>query len=202
VVEQVIGLARHLADAVRIGRAERMAFIDRQPVGAAINLARAGEDDRGARRVDAAQLEQAELGAAVDVEIGEGVRDRVHVARPRREVEEIIAAVEQRRQSARIAQIRDLDPDAVANRRDIGPIGAALGVEVVEQRDLRAQLDEPRGEARADEAEPARHQHPRAGEGGPHVLVLRHRAILADGRMKRNRETICAGRGPVILSLA
>ena len=45
VVDQVVVLAGRLVDAVDVGRPHEVRFVDRQRIGPAVDLARAGEDD-------------------------------------------------------------------------------------------------------------------------------------------------------------
>jgi hypothetical protein len=66
-------------------------LVHRQVVGLAVDLARAGEHDLHAGVVVAARLEQRELAAAVDLEIGVRVPHAVDVADLAGEVEDHLA---------------------------------------------------------------------------------------------------------------
>ncbi len=166
VIEQVIGLARHLVDAVgstgRSGCASSTGKWSRpRHRSGACWHGRCGSPARAA-----AELEQRERRLGIGAEIAHRVRDRVHVARAGGEVEDRAAAGDERRHAGAVAQIRDLDSHARAEGCDVGLVAAALGIKRVDDRHLGAERHESPRQRRADKAQSARHQHARALVGG------------------------------------
>ena len=72
-VQEVVPLSRGLVDAVDVDRLQRMLLVNRQVSRPSVDLARAREDDVDSWIVVAAGLEDRELGATVDLEVGVGV---------------------------------------------------------------------------------------------------------------------------------
>ena len=91
------------------------------------------------------------------------------MARLAGEVEQIIAAIEQGPHPRGVADVGDLDPNALADRRDIERVAAVIGREIVDRHDLAAQPCQPERECRTDEAEPAGDDNPRLAECGGEV---------------------------------
>ena len=77
------------------------------------------------------------------------------MARLAGEVEEHLLAANQRLQAVHVADVGDVDRDGVLDPGDVRAVAAVLGDQRVDEDDLRAELDEPAGEVRADEPEPA-----------------------------------------------
>ena len=95
VVDEVVVLAGRLVDAVDVGRPHEVRLVDRQRVGPAVDLPRAGEDDLHRRVVVAARLEHRQLAAAVDLEVGVRIAHAVDVADLAGEVEDHVAIAHQ-----------------------------------------------------------------------------------------------------------
>ena len=91
--------------------------------GAAVDLTRAREDDLDLRVVRAARLENRELAAAVDLEIGVRVAHRVEVARLAGQVEEVVLPSDEMAEAVLVADVRDVHRDVVL---DAGDVEAAL----------------------------------------------------------------------------
>ena len=158
-VEQVVPLAGELVDPVDVDGGERVALVDREVARAPVELARAREDDRGLRVVVTARLEDRELRAAVDLEVGVRVGHRVEVARLAGEVEDHVAPAHERPQAVLVPDVRDVDVHAVVDPGDVVPAAAVLRDERVDEADVRARRHERVREVRADEAEAAGDQH-------------------------------------------
>ena len=92
---------------------------DRQRVGLAVHLARAREHDLHARVELAARLENRQLAAAVDVEIGVRIPHAVDVAHLAGEVEDDLAIAHQMVHRAFLADVGDVDADAVGDAVDV-----------------------------------------------------------------------------------
>ena len=73
VVKQVVPFARQFINAVHIDRIEWMPFIDRQILGAPINLAGAGKNNFNAGIVEPARFQDVELCRGIDIQIGQRI---------------------------------------------------------------------------------------------------------------------------------
>ena len=142
VVEQVVGLAGRLVDAVDVGRPDQVRLVDRQAVGPAVDLARAGVDDADPRVVLAAGLEHRELRAAVDVEVGIRIAHAVDVADLPGEVEDDLAVLDQRVHRRLIAHVGDVDAHAVLDAVEVEAVAAVVGIERVDDQHVGAGVDE------------------------------------------------------------
>jgi hypothetical protein len=103
----------------------------------------------------AARLEDRQLRAAVDVEVGLRVGHRVHVARLPGEVEQEILPAHQARQPRPVAHVRDMHAHAAGDPREVAAVAAIFRDQAVHDRDLGAERDQRPREIRADEAQPA-----------------------------------------------
>ena len=144
--------------------AERVLLVDGQVVRAAVDLAGAREHDASVGILMTARLEDGELAAAVDLEIGERVGHRVEVARLPREVEQVVLALNQVLQAVLVADVGDVHADLVLDPRDVVEVAAVLGDQRVDENDAATRLDEHARQVRADEAEPAGDQDALAAE--------------------------------------
>ena len=113
VVEQVVVLAGGLVDAVDVGRPDEMRLVDRQAVGPAVDLSRAGVDHPHAGIVLAAGLEHRELRAAVDVEIGVRIAHAVDVADLPGEIEDDFPVLDEDVHRRLVAHVGDVEADAI-----------------------------------------------------------------------------------------
>ena len=82
------------------------------------------------------------------------------MARLSGEVEDDLLATHERLDTVPISDIGDVDPDPVADVRDIALPSAVLRDQRVHQDDLRPCLDECSSKRRPDEAEPSGNEHP------------------------------------------
>ena len=110
----------------------------------------------------AAGLEQGELAAAVDVEIGVRIAHAVDVADLAGEVEDHLAVAHQVVHRARLAHVGDVDAQPIGDAVDVEEVAAVVGDERVDQQDVGAEVDELPREVAADEPEPAGDHHPAA----------------------------------------
>src|SRR5687767_13656236 len=90
VVEQVVTFAGQFMDSVNIDRPQRVLLIDREILGTAIDLPRAGEDHTDLRIVMTAGFENGELGSDIDLKVRSGIADRIHVAGLAGKIEKVI----------------------------------------------------------------------------------------------------------------
>ena len=141
-----------------VGRT-RCVSVDRQRVGPAVDLARAGEDDLRAGIVVAARLEQRQLAAAVDLEIRVRIPHAVDVAHLAGEVEDDVAVAHEVVHRALLADVGDVDADAIGDAVDVEQVAAVVGDQRVDEQHVGAELDEPAREVAADEAEAAGDHH-------------------------------------------
>src|SRR5580700_341720 len=158
IVQTVIKLARQLVDAVDVDGTQRMPFIDGQPFGPAVDLARAGKHNPRGRVEFPTRLENRELGAAIDLEVGERVLHRIEMARLSRQVEQKVLPGHVRAKTVGIANVGNIDADPTLQAVDIEAVATVFGHEAVDQRDRSSQVDEPPREVRADKAKSARDQ--------------------------------------------
>jgi hypothetical protein len=128
----VVGFARSLVDAVHVHGTDRVPLVDWEILRTAVHLARAREDDAGVRVHASAGLDQRELGRAVDLQILERRLHRVLVARLAREVEDEAAILHQHAQPVPVADVRDVEPDLVAEIRDVVEIAPEVVAEAVD----------------------------------------------------------------------
>jgi hypothetical protein len=117
-----------------------------------------------ARVVLPAGLEQRELRAAVDLEVGFGIGHRVHVARLPGEIEKKMLPAQKLRQAVPVAHVGEMDARLALEPAHVAAVAAVFRDEAVEQRDLRPELHEGAGEVRADEAESAGDEHALSAE--------------------------------------
>ena len=176
----MILFARHFVDAIHVDRIERMRFRNRELTWAPVNLARAREHDFDFRITGAAGLEDGKLGLAIDLQVRHRIEHRIEVARLPGEVEEVIFSLHQVPQAMAVANIGDVDLDAVANVFDVIKIAAVIRDQTIDDRHLRAKLNETPREIRSDEAQAAGDEHARIGERVVHArLQLLHAVITA-----------------------
>src|SRR4051794_22344731 len=101
-----------------------MRFVHRQPSGPAVDLPRAGEDDFDFWIAGAAGFEDRELRLAIDLEVRHRIRHRVEVAGLAGEIEKEILVLDEMAQAMSIADVGDVDLDAVANVFDVVTVSA------------------------------------------------------------------------------
>ena len=129
----------------------------------------------------AARLEQRQLAAAVDLEVGVRIAHAVDVADLAGEVEDHLAALHQVVHRAGLAHVGDVHRDAVLDAGDVEQVAAVVGNQRIDQQDVGAELHQAVREVAADEAEPAGDHHAAAAieiAGG-------HRRSLAAARLRR-----------------
>jgi hypothetical protein len=159
-VDEVVPLASRLVHAVRIDRGDRVLLVHGQIARPAVQLPRAREDDLDVWVFAPAGLEDGELATAVDVQVSEGVIERVDVARLTGEVEEHLLTPDQAAEAVHVADIGDVHAHPALDPGDVGGVAAVLGDQRVDEHDLRAEPREAVREVRADEAEAAGDEHP------------------------------------------
>jgi hypothetical protein len=107
----------------------------------------------------AAGLEQRQLAAAVDLEIGVRIANAVDVAHLPGEVEDHLAVLHEVIHRARLPDVGDVDLDAILDAGDVEQIAAILGDQRVDEQDIGAERGEAVREVAADEPESARDHH-------------------------------------------
>ena len=146
VVNHVVPLAGQLVDAVDIGRLQRVALVHRQILRAAVDLPRAGEDDLGRRVAVATRLQQRELAADVDLQVGVGVSHAVGVADLPGQVEDDVLPLHQIAQAVLVAHIGDVDPQPVFHAVDVEDVAAVFGDQRIHNQHIRPQAHQPVGQ--------------------------------------------------------
>ena len=109
-----------------------------------------------------ARLEDRELAAAVDLEIGVGVAHAVDVTDLPREIEDDLLVAHQILHRAGVAHVGDVHSHGVAYRCNIEQVAPVVGNQRVDEQDVGAQRDEARRQVAADETETSGDQHPPA----------------------------------------
>ena len=112
VVEEVVVLAGRLVHAVDVGGPHQVLLVDRQVVGPAVDLTRAGEDDSNVAVVLPAGLEDRQLRAAVDLQIRVRIPHRVDVADLAGQIEDHVLIANQRLHRRLHAHVGDVEADA------------------------------------------------------------------------------------------
>jgi hypothetical protein len=125
-VSQVGVLAGGLVDAVDIGWLHEVLFGDRQADRPSVDLPGAGEHHLDARIVTTACLEDRQLAAAVDLEVGVWVLHAVDVADLAGEVEDDLLIAHQVIHRAGLTHIGDVDADAVFYAGDVEQVAAVF----------------------------------------------------------------------------
>ena len=149
-------LAGEFGDAVGVGRGDRVAFIDREIGGAAVELAGGGVDDDGVGGGLAGGLNEADLGDGVDGDVGQRVFLAAHVAGLGGEVEDDVGALAKRAE----IDIADIGADQFdIGAVQIGRVGAAANLTAVQSDHAGAALGQSVAEFGAEEACAACHQH-------------------------------------------
>jgi hypothetical protein len=166
VVEDVVPFAGHFVDAVDINGAEEVVFVYGEVVWFAIDLACAGEDDFDGGVVFAACFEDGKLGAAIDVEIGDGVVHGVEVARLAGKVEEVVLILDEVAHAMFVADIGDVDTDGGIEAMDIEEVAAVFRDETINEEDIGAEGDEVMGKIGADKTQAAGNEHVFVGKHG------------------------------------
>ncbi len=125
-VQDVEQLAGQLVHAVDVGRARRVIFSRGKALGAPVDLARARVDDAD-RWVDlAADIENGELRARIDVEVLDGLAHRVHVRDQRGEVHDHILVAHEPHDRIPVANVPDVDRRAFLEGGGVVAIGAGI----------------------------------------------------------------------------
>ena len=166
VVDEMVVLARRLVDAVDVGRLHQVLLVDRQRVGTAVDLARAGEDDLGAGIVVAARLENRQLAAAVDLEVGVRIAHAVDVTDLAGEVEDDLPVAHQIVHRALLPDVGDVDAHAVGDAVDVEQVAAVVGDQRVDEQHVGAERHQLPREVAADEPETAGDHHATAAVEG------------------------------------
>jgi hypothetical protein len=192
VVEQVVPLAGDEVDAVDVDGHLRVFLGHGHLARAAVLLARGGEDDPHVRVALAAGLQQRQLAAAVDVQVGFGVLHRVHVADLAGEVEDEVLAHDELPDLLVVAHVGVADRHAVGDVPNVVGVAAVLGDQRVDDQDLGAEVQQARGEVRADEAHTPRDQGFRALVFVERVGHQVRRRLPAWRRLTRGGPLVCA----------
>jgi hypothetical protein len=107
--------------------------------------------------VAAARLEQRQLAAAVDLEVGVRVEHAVDVADLAGEVEDHLAIAHQVVHRRLLPDVGDVDADLRLDAVDVEEVPAVVVDEGVDQQDVGAERGQLAGQVAADEAEAAGH---------------------------------------------
>src|SRR5688572_4653980 len=178
-VQEVIAFACELVDPVHVDGPKWMALVDGEIYGATVNLSRARKYDADLRIVKPACLEERELRAGIDVEIGLGISHRVHVARLPREIEQDILPTDDRRQARTVAYVGHVHADLASHAFEIAQVTTVFGNERVNHSHVGSKLREGQHEVRPDEAESTGDEDAAVGERIPVRALESHRALAA-----------------------
>jgi hypothetical protein len=108
-------------------------------IRAAVDLPRAGKDDLGRRVAVATRLQQRELAAGVDLQVGVGVDHAVGVANLPGQIEDEVLPLHQIAQPMLVAHVGDVDPQPIFEAVDVEDVAAVLRDQRIEDQHLRAQ---------------------------------------------------------------
>ena len=158
VVDQVVELAGDLVDAVHVRGVQQVGLVHGQALRLAVHLAGPGVDHLHVRVVLAHRLQDPELAAAVDLEVGEGVGHGVDVAHLAGEVEQHLLPADQVLHGV-APHVGDVDPDLVLVAGEVEEVAAVVGQQAVHGQDVGAEVGEGAAEVRADEPQRAGDHH-------------------------------------------
>ena len=171
VVDQVVVLARHLVDAVHIGRPHQLRLVHRQRIGPPVDLPRAREHDLRARVVVPARFEQRQLAAAVDLEVRIRIPHAVDVAHLPGQVEDDRPVAHQVVHRRLLPDVGHVHPHPVGHPVQVVQVPTVLVDQRIHQQDIRPEVDQLARQVASDEAQPARNHHLPAGVERPVVSV-------------------------------
>ena len=157
VVDEVVQLARDLVDAVHVGRVQGMSLVHGQALGLAVHLPGPRVHHARLGVVLAQGLQDPELAAAVDLQVGEGVGHGVDVADLPGQVEEHVLAPHQVAHPVP-AHVGDVDLHPVLVAREVEEVAAVVGQQAVHGQHPGPQVGQAPAEVAPDEAEAARDQ--------------------------------------------
>jgi hypothetical protein len=109
--------------------------------------------------VVAAGLEHGQLTPAVDLQIGVRIAQAVDVAHLPGEIEDHVATLHEIVHRALLADVRNVDADAIGDAVDVEQVAAVVGDERVDEQHVGPRRHELTGEVAADEPEAARDHH-------------------------------------------
>ena len=165
VVDEMIVLACGLVDAVDVGRPYQVLLGDRQRIGPAVHLARAGKHHLHLRIVIAARFEHGELAPAIDFQIGVRIAKTVDMTDLARKVEDHVATADQMIHGRLLADVGDVHAHAIGDAVDVEQVAAVVGDQRVHEQYVGAEIDEMPRQIAADEPEAAgNHDRPAAIE--------------------------------------
>src|SRR6185503_5693722 len=104
---------------------------------------------------ETAGLQDGKLGAAVNLQIGVGILHGVHMGGLSGEIEQEVLTLDQVPHAVVIADVGDVNAQAVFQVRQVEPITAVLRDEAVEDGDLGAEFHQAACQVGADEAQAA-----------------------------------------------
>ena len=109
-----------------------MIFINRQVLGASIDLTRASENNSGCWIHVSALFEQAELGGSVDGQIGLGIPHGIHVACLSGQVENHLLVLQQHFHREAVADVGEIHVHGLFKAVDIEQIATVVGNEAID----------------------------------------------------------------------
>ena len=109
--------------------------------------------------MSAARLEQGQLTAAVDLEVGMRVAHAVDVADLSGEIEDDLATAHEIVHRAGLAHVGDVDAHAIFDAGDVEQVAAVVGNQRIDEQDVGAELGEASRQVAADEPKPASDHH-------------------------------------------
>ncbi len=136
-----------------------MPLVDRQRVRTSVDLTRAGEHHAHAGVLRPARLENRQLRAAVDVEIGIRIPHAVDVADLAGEIEDDVLILDEHVHRVSVAQIGDVHANPILEAADVEVVAAVVGEQRVDQQNVGAKRGKLVGQVAADESEAARDHH-------------------------------------------
>jgi hypothetical protein len=155
----MVELTGELVDAVDVGRHQRMLLVDRQIARRTVDLPCAGEHETRVGRHLAAGFEQVQLRFGVDGQVRERIGHGIEVAGLADQIEDDVATADQVGKHVAIAQVGQVDRDALGDPLEVEPVAAVLRDQAVDDQDIGAESDQAAGQCRADEAKSAGNQH-------------------------------------------
>jgi hypothetical protein len=111
------------------------------------------EDDPYFRVDLAAGLEQRKLRNTINFDVLKGRGHRVHMARLACEVKDQVLSADEISQGVGIANVTNVDSDAVSNLSDVEEVAAGILVQAIDENNLGSCVDKASRQSRADQTD-------------------------------------------------
>src|SRR6266850_738347 len=155
-VDDMEPFAGHFADAVHIDWFEKLCFDKRQTGRPPIRLPGSGVNHMRRSILLPARFENREWGKRIHMQIGKRIFHRFDVTDMASKIEDILLIANEPAHQQEVSRVTFDDLDILANGFNIEVIGAAGGIQRIDDADRGPDLDQTYCQVAADEAQAAR----------------------------------------------